>query len=140
MNFQDLFDYQRHFQSALLGKIGINLETLDYGSPGPHKGWGLVHLAINMADNVIEEAIELKRLFKERKIWAKGDPQTTLKYTDPETRGAILDEYVDILVQWTNLGLYLEVTEEELQGALKTKLRFNATRTDHLGNPDSPSH
>lgn len=124
-----LVSYQAKIQQAVEAKFlpqGVNGEG---GSLNVSGKWLPIHLGVNMLDNIIEEAVEAKRLIRMRKWWTR-DVDLEVNYQqlqDPKSdlRGELVQELADILVQFLNCLGYLGVSPEEFLAHLAAKMALN---------------
>lgn len=130
--FSILLKYQDNRQSLLLDKQA-NKEYFQANIDG---SWEPIHYAVDMLNHIIEESIEAKRLIKARKWWS--DPLAQVQNTEQllnntQERQELIEELIDIFVQWINCCVYLSVDGNELATTCITKM---ATKN----NPNSDQY
>ena len=127
-SFQELLSYQTTRQLKLQAKAKQRFSEYNIAND-----WKPIHYGVNMLDNVIEEAIEAKRLVKARKWWSKAEAikesQDQL-YGNTELRHEFVEELADIFIQWLNCLVYFSVSPSEFISILEAKLEKN--------NPNNP--
>jgi NTP pyrophosphatase (non-canonical NTP hydrolase) len=119
----ELLKYQDHRQCQLLDKAAHQPNR----GPTINSDWEPIHYAVDMLNHVIEECVEAKRLIKARKWWANSQAvsdNTNDLISDTDKRAELVEELIDIFIQWLNVCIYLSVGPNELANTYLRKMTF----------------
>lgn len=81
------------------------------------------HEIMTLQSAMIDEMTEFKREVRGMKRWKPDFPEN-------EDRAKQLDEHVDQLFFWLEIGLYMDFTAQELSEAFRKKFQVNMERDD----------